>query len=155
VETHFVRQEKSLRYVWPSSDAETYSPVDVYSVSDGRHTAEFAVAYGSRLAFEASRRRIVVFLLHPLWPAVELVGTDSYDLDKSVVWILKKPGGNKRTAANESPHQDYAGFRTVIHRDVISKKGAFSGLAIELTEDEKEQMVRLAYIRSRHRGYFQ
>jgi hypothetical protein len=151
----FVRSEPSLRYIWPSSEIANYAPVEVWRVDDSGRSAEFGIAYGWSPAFERNRRRIVVFLMQPLWSAVELAGTDSYDLEKTLVWAGKKPGGNKQYSASDPLDPEFEPFRKVVHRHRISGKRAFSGWAIELKEDEHRDMVRLAWIRARHRGYFQ
>ena len=142
--TKLVRREDKFSFVWPPGNTEHFEFADTYEVFARNQPEEVHVAYGQREAFGDTRRRIIAFIGDPLWPAIEFAGTDSYVSDRSLVWPVKKPGGNKQYTLSESPHPDFARSRLVPFRNHVTGPHAFRGWAILLHEDQVDDLLSVA-----------
>ncbi|MCH7812377.1 MAG: hypothetical protein IH958_07080 [Chloroflexi bacterium] len=147
-----MESDSSFFFTWPEGTKEQFGPLVTYAVSAGNVDTRLAIGYGWRDAFRENRRRIIVFAARSsLWPIVEFVGADDYDRTSSVLWPLKKPGGNRQYRLSEEPHRDFAEFTVVPFQNRISGRGSFSGWAAVVHEDEHDAMLRLALVREKLR----
>ena len=135
-------------YQWPKKSEHFDTAFETVRAVGGRnHT--FRIAMTNRHAASLLRRRTVVWLDGV--PLVEFAGSNNFESDELMASIIKVHGGKQLRPAAKVP-KEYAGFRLDRYNVIVEGDYASKNMAIVVTKDDYESMLRHATIRARLKG---
>ena len=91
------------------------------------------------------RRRIVVWMDN--WPLVEFAGSNNYESDGLLASVIKVEGGKQLRPSAKIP-DEYKDFRIARYDSVVQGPYASRNLAVIVSKDDLESMLRHAIIRA-------
>lgn len=135
-------------YQWPK-DKEHFENGYETTRNIGGRTPTFKVGFTNRPAAGRVRRRAVVWMDN--WPMVEFAGGDNYESDGLLAGIVKVEAGKQLRPSGKIP-EGYGGFRIARYDSVVRGPYASRNMAIIVSKDDLESMVRHAVLRAQLKG---
>jgi hypothetical protein len=156
-EWRLVREMQSQAYVWPESRDE-YETYRIYAGVTAREGAvHIALGRAPRPnAWGRDRLYVVGFLSSgsPQIPLVEFLEADDFETTREFIAVIRGRDGGKKMYGPGDPlpaaYIDH--FQTVLYRDRIDARGAWSKMAVVAREDDAAGMLNHALLQARRRG---
>lgn len=131
-------------YQWPGGEEHFESGYETVKNINGReHT--FRIGFTDRQAAGQMRRRVVVWINN--WPVVEFAGSNNYESDGLLVSVIKTPNGKQLRPSGKIP-EEYKDFHIARYDSIIQGPYASRNMAIIVSKDNLENMLRHAIIRA-------
>lgn len=109
----------------------------------------FRIGFTDRQAAGQIRRRVIVWMDN--WPLVEFAGGNNYGLDGLLASVIKVEGGKQLRPTGKIP-DEYKDFRIARYDSVVQGPYASRNMAIIVSKDDLESMLRHAIIRAEFKG---
>ena len=137
-----------FEYQWPKATEHFDGGFETTRTINNR-TYIFKIGFTDRMAAGQLRRRVVVWLDN--WPLVEFAGGDNYQSDGLLASIIKIEGGKQLQPKARIP-AEYRDFRVERYDSLVHGAYSSRNMAIVVSKDDMESMVRHAVIRARLKG---
>lgn len=135
-------------YQWPSVKEHFEKGYETTRTINGRSYL-FRVGYTNRRVAGRLRRRVVVWIDN--WPLVEFAGSNNYESDGLLASIIKDKNGKQIRPGSRIP-EEYKNFRIAQYNSIVQGPFASKNMAIVVTKDDLDTMLRHAIIRARWKG---
>jgi len=133
-----------FEYQWPLEKEEFENGFETTRSVNGRmHT--FKIGYTNRQAAGQMRRRVIVWVEN--WPVVEFAGGNDYESNGLLASIIKIQSGKQLRPSAKIP-EEYKDFRIVRYDSIVQGPYASRNMAIVVSKDDLETMIRHAIIRA-------
>lgn len=142
-ETSFVEIEP-FEYQWPGGKEHFETGYETTRTINGR-TYTFKIGYTNRQAAGQMRRRVVVWIDN--WPLVEFAGGNNYKSDGLLASVIKDRGGKQLRPSMKIP-DEYKNFHIEKYDSVVQGPYANRNMAVIVSKDDLESMLRHAIIRA-------
>ena len=133
-----------FEYKWPAGKEEFESGYETTRTVNGR-THTFKIGFTNREAAGRMRRRIIVWVDN--WPLVEFAGGNDYESNGLLASIIKIQSGKQLRPSAKIP-EEYKDFRVVRYDSIVQGPYASRNMAIVVSKDDLETMIRHAIIRT-------
>ncbi len=131
-------------YQWPKDTEHFESGCETTrNINDRTHT--FKIGFTYRQAAGQMRRRVIVWLGN--WPLVEFAGGNDYESDGLLASVIKTQSGKQLRPSGTIPNE-YIDFRTARYNSIVKGPYASRNMAVIVTKDDLESMLRHAIIRA-------
>lgn len=137
-----------FEYRWPTVTEQFESGYETTRSINGR-TYTFKIGYTNRQAAGQMRRRVVVWIDN--WPVVELAGGNDYESNELLASIIKTQNGKQLRPSGKIP-EEYKDFHVVRYDSIVQGPYASRNMAIVVSKDDLETMIRHAIIRATLKG---
>ena len=131
-------------YQWPLTSEHFENGYETTSKINGR-IYTFKIGFTNRQAAGKMRRRVVVWMDN--WPLVEFAGSNNYESDGLLASVIKVEGGKQLRPSGKIP-DEYKDFRIARYDSIVQGPYASRNLAIIVSKDDFESMLRHAIIRA-------
>ncbi len=131
-------------YQWPKDKEHFENGYETMRTINGR-THTFKIGFTIRQATGQMRRRVVVWIDN--WPLVEFAGGNNYESDGLLAGIIKIKGGKQLRPSGKIP-EEYRDFHVARYDSVVQGPYASRNMAIVVSKDDLESMIRHAVIRA-------
>jgi hypothetical protein len=152
-----VREMHNQQYAWPTI-REDYHDYRVYAGTTVREgVVHIALGHTTRKnAWGRDRRYIIAFLSSgaPQTALGEFLETDGYEDKHEYVAVIRGSDGAKRMygPGDRLPQAYIDHFMTVLYRDHIDARGAYSKMGVLAHEEDTATMLNHALLQARRRG---
>lgn len=130
---------------WPGSEEHFENGYETSRTINGR-TYVFKIGFTDREAAGQIRRRVVVWL--DKWPLVEFAGSNDYESDGLLASVIKVKSGKQLRPSEKIP-DEYRNFQIDRYDSIIQGPYASRNLAVIVSKDDLESMLRHAIIRAK------
>lgn len=131
-------------YQWPKDQEHFENGYETTRTINNRsHT--FRIGFTNRQAAGQMRRRVVVWINN--WPVVEFAAGNNYASDGLLVGVIKTPNGKQLRPSARIP-EEYKIFNVAKYNSIVQGPYASRNMAIIVSKDDLESMIRHAIIRS-------
>ena len=131
-------------YQWPKGKEHFDSGYETTREINGR-THTFKIGFTVRRAVGQIRRRVVVWIDN--WPLVEFAAGNNYESDGLLASIIKTQSGKQLRPSGKMP-EEYKDFHTARYDSIVQGPYASRNMAIIVSKDDLESMIRHAIIRA-------
>lgn len=133
-----------FEYQWPRAKEEFENGYETTRNINGR-THTFKIGFTNRYAAGQMRRRVVVWVNN--WPVVEFAGGNDYESNGLLASVIKIQSGKQLRPSGRIP-EEYKDFRSVRYDSIVQGPYASRNMAIVVSKDDLETMIRHAIIRA-------
>jgi len=147
-------EREPFEFRWPDGTVERYDSAFEADVTLKTGTKHVVIGLGNRKAAGQDRRRVVVFFGEPpkLVPVVEFTGANDFNTTKRVASVVKDRTGHHVRSESQLP-TEYIGMPTEIYSDVVVGPYAARSVAVVVTENDLDTMLKHALIRALYKGW--
>lgn len=131
-------------YQWPLASEHFENGYETTRKINGR-TYTFKIGFTDRQAAGQMRRRVVVWMDN--WPLVEFAGSNNYESDGLLASVIKVESGKQLRPSGKMP-DGYKDFHIARYDSIVQGPYASRNLAIIVSKDDLESMLRHAIIRA-------
>lgn len=132
-------------YQWPLASEHFENGYETTRKINGR-IYTFKIGFTDRKAAGQMRRRVVVWIDN--WPLVEFAGSNNYESDELLASVIKVEGGKQLRPSGKMP-DEYKDFHIAKYDSIVQGPYASRNLAIIVSKDDLESMLRHAIIRAK------
>jgi len=131
-------------YQWPTSEEHFDRGYETTRDINGR-THTFRIGFTNRESAGQMRQKIVVWINN--WPVVEFTAGNNYESDELLAGIIKIKGGKQLRPSGKIP-EEYKDFHIARYDSIVQGPYASRNMAIIVSKDDLESMIRHAIIRA-------